>query len=287
MRVAIYLRVSTSEQAEEGFSISAQKERLRAYVQSQGWTISSIYEDAGFSGGSFNRPAFTRMREDMKRDAFDLLLVYKLDRLSRNMRDLSNLIHEMDNSGIYFKSATEPFDTTTPAGKLIFNMLGSVAEFERGMIAERVRMGMTEKAREGGGLLGFSHPYGYRISDGELRVIEDEARNVRGIYRRCIMGLSLGEIAEELNSAGIQSKKGGKWRKQPVSNILHNPLYAGFMRWAGIYWKGTHQPIVNAEEWNDAQRMLSYRSRSCGSYFTIKEEELVAFNFRTEAAAGC
>ena len=147
MRVAIYLRVSTTEQAEEGYSIAAQRDRLKAYIVSQGWELSEIYEDAGFSGGNLNRPAFLKLREDLRKKNFDLILVYKLDRLSRNMRDLSNLVHEMDESGVYFKSATEPFDTTTPAGKLIFNMLGSVAEFERGMIAERVKMGMLQKAK--------------------------------------------------------------------------------------------------------------------------------------------
>ncbi|MBX8631849.1 MAG: recombinase family protein [Thermoplasmata archaeon YP2-bin.285] len=261
MKVAIYLRVSTTEQAEEGYSISAQRERLKAYIVSQGWELAETYEDAGFSGGSLNRPAFARMREDIKKRSFDLILVYKLDRLSRNMRDLSNLIHELDEYGIYFKSATEPFDTTTPAGKLIFNMLGSVAEFERGMIGERVKMGMLQKAKEGNGLLGFNHPYGYDYTDSGLDVNEAEARNVRAIYTKYLRGYTLEEIANELNNSGVKTKRSKRWTRQTVLNVLTNPLYAGYNRWGSIYWHGKHHPIVEPDTWNKAQHLRTIRSR--------------------------
>ncbi|MEM3851589.1 MAG: recombinase family protein [Methanomassiliicoccales archaeon] len=262
MKVAIYLRVSTAEQAEEGFSIAAQRERLKAYVVSQGWQLAKEYEDGGFSGGTLNRPAFLRMMEDLKRREFDLILVYKLDRLSRNMRDLSNLVHEMDKSGIYFKSATEPFDTTTPAGKLIFNMLGSVAEFERGMIAERVKMGMMQKAKEGKGHLGFNIPYGYAYLNGKLEPIPNEASTIHRIYDDCLFGHSLSEISRNLNSNGTKTKRGREWAPQTVLNVLTNPIYAGYHRWSFIYWKGNHLPLMGLEKWNATQRILNLRSRT-------------------------
>ncbi len=262
MKVAIYLRVSTTEQAEEGFSIAAQKERLKAYIQSQGWELATIYEDGGFSGGTINRPSFNKLRSDMKTGMFDLILVYKLDRLSRNMRDLSNLVHEMDEHNIYFKSATEPFDTTTPAGKLIFNMLGSVAEFERGMIAERVKMGMMQKAKEGKGILGFNHPYGYDFVDGRLLRNAHEARVVLDIFGQYNSGSSLMEVAMGLNSSGVTTKKGSMWKKQTVLNVITNPLYAGYHRWSSFYWRGEHDPLVDTGTWNLAQRVRSYRQRS-------------------------
>ncbi len=262
MNVAIYLRVSTTEQAEEGYSISAQKERLKAYIVSQGWSLSQIYEDAGFSGGTLNRPAFGKLREDMKKSSFNLILVYKLDRISRNMRDLSNLVHEMDENGIFFKSATEPFDTTTPAGKLIFNMLGSVAEFERGMIAERVKMGMLQKAKEGKGILGFNHPYGYDYAEESLTVNDLEAAVVARIYDAYLNGSSLQEIASSLNGAGITTKNSCNWTRQTVLNVLTNPLYAGYHRWGPFYWKGTHKELIPQDKWNSAQRIRSYRSHS-------------------------
>lgn len=271
MKVAIYLRVSTTEQAEEGFSIAAQKERLKAYVQSQGWELGPIYEDGGFSGGTINRPSFGKLREDMKLKKFDLILVYKLDRLSRNMRDLSNLVHEMDEQGVFFKSATEPFDTTTPAGKLIFNMLGSVAEFERGMIAERVKMGMLQKAKEGKGVLGFNHPYGYDYSEGVLIPNQQEAAAVRQIYSSYISGQTLSEIATILNSRGILTKKGRAWTKQTVLNIVTNPLYAGYHRWLTFYWKGEHLPLVETNKWNSAQKIRSYRSRKRNAVLQVEE----------------
>jgi site-specific DNA recombinase len=269
MKVAIYLRVSTTEQAEEGFSIAAQKERLKAYVLSQGWELASTYEDGGFSGGTTNRPSFNRLREDMKHRQFDLILVYKLDRLSRNMRDLSNLVHEMDECGVYFKSATEPFDTTTPAGKLIFNMLGSVAEFERGMIAERVKMGMVQKAKEGKGILGFNHPYGYEYTNGALLPDINEAPVVKYVYSRYLAGASLGEIAMELNSKGVATKNRKSWSKQTVRNVLGNPLYAGFLRWSVFYWKGEHTPIIDIVTWNRAQKERSYRTRSSSAVLQV------------------
>ena len=261
MRVAIYLRVSTTEQAEEGYSIAAQRDRLKAYIVSQGWELSEIYEDAGFSGGNLNRPAFLKLREDLRKKNFDLILVYKLDRLSRNMRDLSNLVHEMDESGVYFKSATEPFDTTTPAGKLIFNMLGSVAEFERGMIAERVKMGMLQKAKEGNGILGFNHPYGYRYEEGGLQVEDREAMVVKRIYDEYLKGHSLQDIATGMNMKDIKTKNLKAWTRQTVLNVLTNPLYAGYHRWSLFYWKGKHAPIVDQEKWNAAQRLRQLRSR--------------------------
>lgn len=261
MKVAIYLRVSTTEQAEEGYSISAQRERLKAYIVSQGWSLSEIYEDAGFSGGTLNRPAFVKLRNDMRIGSFNLILVYKLDRISRNMRDLSNLVHEMDENGIFFKSATEPFDTTTPAGKLIFNMLGSVAEFERGMIAERVKMGMLQKAKEGKGMLGFNHPYGYDYSDQSLTVNSLEAVVVTRIYDSYLNGCSLQDIASSLNNDGIRTKNSCIWTRQTVLNVLTNPLYAGYHRWGPVYWRGTHMALIPQERWNSAQRIRSYRSR--------------------------
>ncbi len=262
MNVAIYLRVSTTEQAEEGYSISAQKERLKAYIVSQGWSLSGIYEDAGFSGGTLNRPSFAKLREDMKNGSFNLILVYKLDRISRNMRDLSNLVHEMDENGIFFKSATEPFDTTTPAGKLIFNMLGSVAEFERGMIAERVKMGMLQKAKEGKGMLGFNHPFGYDYAGQALTVNSVEAAVVARIYETYLNGCTLQEIASSLNDDGIMTKNARRWTRQTVFNVITNPLYAGYLRWGPFYWRGSHMALVPQEKWNNVQRIRSYRSHS-------------------------
>lgn len=271
MKVAIYLRVSTTEQAEEGFSIAAQKERLKAYIQSQGWTLASVYEDGGYSGGTINRPSFNKLRDDMRLKQFDLILVYKLDRLSRNMRDLSNLVHEMDESGVYFKSATEPFDTTTPAGKLIFNMLGSVAEFERGMIAERVKMGMMQKAKEGKGLLGFNHPYGYDYHNGTLTINEVEADVTRSIFAMYLTGSSLSAIADQLNSRGIRTKNTRSWSKQTVLNVLSNPLYAGYHRWSAFYWKGNHTPVIDIKTWNRAQKVKSYRSKSNRHFLQVEK----------------
>ncbi len=262
VRAALYLRVSTAEQAQEGYSIDAQRERLKAYCVSQDWKIVGIYEDAGYTGGNMNRPQLTKMRSDFDKKLFDILLVYKLDRLSRNMRDLSNLVNDLQKFGIHLKSATEPFDTSTPAGKLILNMLGSVAEFERGMIGERVKMGMIEKAKEGDGFLGFNHPYGYDYSNGKLEVNQCEAEVVRTIFKLYLQGESMGKIVEHLNALGISSKHGGKWAKGKIDFILGNPLYCGMKHWDGIVTKSEHPAIVSVEDYNEVQEIRKVRVKN-------------------------
>jgi len=262
VRAALYLRVSTAEQAQEGYSIDAQRERLKAYCLSQDWKVAGIYEDAGYTGGNMNRPQLIRLKEDIPKKLFDVILVYKLDRLSRNMRDLSNFVNDLQKYNIHLKSATEPFDTSTPAGKLILNMLGSVAEFERGMIGERVKMGMLEKAKEGDGFLGFNHPYGYDYSNGTLTLNQMEAEVVRTIFKLYLQGESMGRIVEHLNTLGIPSKHGKKWAKAKIDIILSNPLYCGLKHWDGIITKSNHPPIVSIEDFNEVQEIRKVRIKN-------------------------
>jgi len=144
MLVSIYIRVSTEEQAKEGYSLTTQREYLEDYAKREGYEVYKIYSDDGISGYSERRPALQELLQDAKLRRFDLVIVYKIDRFSRNLKDLLNLVDELSNSGVGFKSATEPFDTTTSAGKLMFQQLGSFAEFERNRLAERVMPGMIK-----------------------------------------------------------------------------------------------------------------------------------------------
>jgi len=142
MKIAIYIRVSTEDQVKEGYSIEVQKEYLKSFAKKENLEIFKTYQDDGISGYILNRPSLAELLKDAKDKKFDLVLVYKIDRFSRNLKDLLNLVDELSFYGIGFKSATEPFDTTTSAGKLMFQQLGSFAEFERNRIAERVFPGM-------------------------------------------------------------------------------------------------------------------------------------------------
>ena len=144
MKAALYLRVSTENQAKEGYSLEVQREYLESFAKREGAEAFKIYQDDGISGYSAERPALKELLKDSKKKRFDLVLVYKIDRFSRNLKDLLNLVDELSSYGVGFKSATEPFDTTTSAGKLMLQQLGSFAEFGRNRITERVFLGMVK-----------------------------------------------------------------------------------------------------------------------------------------------
>ena len=135
--VAIYIRVSTEDQAKEGYSLEVQRENLESFAEREGLEIFKVYQDDGISGYTTERPALKQLLKDAKQKKFNLVSVYKIDRFSRNLKDMLNLVDELSSYGVGFKSATEPFDTTTSAGKLMLQQLGSFAEFERNRIAER------------------------------------------------------------------------------------------------------------------------------------------------------
>ena len=171
MRIAIYIRVSTEDQAKEGYSLEVQREYLESFAKREGLEIFKIYQDDGISGYSTERPALKDLLKDAKGRKFDLVLVYKIDRFSRNLKDLLNLVDELSSSSIGFKSATEPFDTTTSAGKLMFQQLGSFAEFERNRIAERVFPGMVKGVQRGNWQGARYAPYGYTYTK-EKKLLE-------------------------------------------------------------------------------------------------------------------
>ena len=239
MRVALYTRVSTEDQAREGYSLEVQSEYLLNFAKREKWQISSpegsakVYEDDGYSGYSLDRPAFEALMDDARRKKFDLILVYKLDRFSRRLRDILNILDELETLGIEFKSATEPYDTTTSSGKLMIQQLGSFAEFERNRIIERVFPGMIKGAQNGRWQGARYTPFGYRY-DKELKklvVCQDEAKLVKDIYRRYLAGDSACRIAGDLYNEGIHSRSGGKFHSKLICDILKNKVYLGKLVW--------------------------------------------------------
>jgi len=164
LKIAIYLRVSTEDQAKEGYSLEVQREYLEAFAQREGYEVFKVYCDDGISAYSTRRPALQQLLADAKAKRFELVLVHKIDRFSRNLKDLLMLVDELSSYGVGFKSATEPFDTTTSAGKLMFQQLGSFAEFERNRIAERVFPGMVKGVQQGNWQGARFAPYGYKYN---------------------------------------------------------------------------------------------------------------------------
>ena len=246
MRAALYARVSTEDQAKEGYSLDAQIKRLEAYCRVRNWEISGIYRDEGFSGRSSVRPEYNRMFSES--DNWDVLLVLKMDRIHRNSVNFTFMMDELRRKGKEFNSMQEKFDTTTAMGRFVMDIVQRIAQLESEQIGERVKVGMTRKAKFGTGYMGFGHPFGYVYNNGTLKVIEFEATTVKNIFKMRSEGMSMHGIADALNNSFIFTKKGGRWSTQTISNILTNPVYAGYTRWDGIVRLSDHEAIIDAED---------------------------------------
>ncbi len=258
VRVAIYTRVSTEDQAKEGFSLDAQRERLQAYCLARDWAVAATYIDDGHSGRNTKRPAYQRMMAE--RDRWDALLVIKMDRIHRNARNFMEMMDDLREWEKDFVSATESLDTSTAMGRFVMDIIQRIAQLESEQIGERVYMGMSQKAKVGPGILGFHAPLGYEVSEGQLVPEEREANLVREIFDRCREGRTLEEIASDLNAGGHRTKRGTEWTAVKVHRIVHNPVYAGFLRWDGILRRAEHPAIVPVETFNEAQESLRHRA---------------------------
>lgn len=265
MRAAIYVRVSTEEQAAEGYSIDAQKELLQDYCLVEGWDVAGVYEDDGFSGRNDKRPAYRRMMAEM--DSWDLILVIKMDRIHRNSRNFMNMMEVLDRHGKMFVSQSESLDTTNALGRFVVDMIQRLAQLESEQIGERTHMGMREKAEtledatEGKRTMGFTPPFGYRLENGALKEDEDELPVVKRMFDEYAEGRTVDEICWSLNREGILTRRGNPWNKRNMSTILHNPVYAGFMRWEDVLIKHPAAVAVTSEEFNAVQELMASRIR--------------------------
>ena len=284
MKVAFYLRVSTEDQAKEGYSLEVQREYLESFAKCEGFVVFKVYQDDGISGYSKDRPALKELLKDAKEKRFDFVLVYKIDRFSRNLKDMLNLVDELSSYGIGFKSATEPFDTTTSAGKLMFQQLGSFAEFERNRIAERVFPGMVKGVQQGNWQGARYSPYGYRYNKEKklLEVDEKEAKVVKLIYTMFLCDKSIFAITEYLTKKGYRNRKGNIFSTKLIGDILKNRIYTGKLVWNRYHYdrtqktkrgyryiknppekviisQGKHQPIISEEDFEAVQEKLKAR----------------------------
>lgn len=260
-KVAIYIRVSTQEQAKEGYSISAQKDKLIAYCKAKNWLIYDIYVDGGFSGGNLNRPALKQLLKDL--DHFNVVLVYKLDRLSRSQKDTLFLIEDKFlNKNVDFVSLSEAFDTTTPFGKAMIGILSVFAQLERETIKQRARLGKERRAKEGLWRGGANVPTGYKYieENNELVIDEYEAIHVKEIFKLYKEGNGYNKIAEILNEKGFRKKNGVKWQINAVKRILKNPIYKGYIKYNGEIYPGCHEAIIDEKYFEEVQNLLKKRS---------------------------
>lgn len=269
-RVALYARVSTEDQAKEGFSLGAQIERLRSYCQARGWAAYKEYVEDGYSGRDIKRPAYRAMMEDM--DHWDVLLVMKMDRIHRNSKNFMEMMDGLRKAEKEFVSMTESLDTSTAMGRFVVDIIQRIAQLESEQIGERVYAGMKQKAQtplerldpERSPYLGFPHPYGYDYEGGRLTIKKGEAEVVEKIYSLYLGGATISGIVEGLNSRGVLSKTGKQWYKKTVAAILKNPLYCGYVRWDGGRERRGHRAIIDIETFNAVQRRLKASARNHG-----------------------
>ncbi len=238
--------------------MAAQEERLRAYCQARGWDIAGTYRDDGHSGRTVKRPAYQKMMED--RESWDTVLVLKMDRIHRNSRHFMEMMENLGKAGKDFVSATESLDTTTAMGRFVMDIIQRIAQLESEQIGERVYMGMSQKAKVGPGVLGFPAPLGYEVRDGALHVNEEEAKTVREIFEAALSGRTMEDIARDLNARSVKTKAARDWTAVKIHRILHNPVYAGHLRWDHIDRKAEHEPIILVEVFNRVQKSLRARA---------------------------
>lgn len=274
-KAAIYARVSTEEQVKDGFSIQAQLSELDRYAAANNIEIVAKYIDEGASGKSITgRPYMKRLLKDAQERKFDTVMVYKIDRLARKLRDALEISDTLEQHNVKLISLNENFDTSTAFGRTAFQMLCSFAELERNTIVDRVKMGMIQRAKEGkynGGIV-----LGYDSVDKFLVINNDEAILVRKIFDYAEQDMGLKAITRRLNEMGYKTKKGKPFSTYSIKTILNNPIYIGKIRfnqledWSEkrrsgknadyILVDGVHEPIISKEQWDNVQRIIQKRS---------------------------
>jgi DNA invertase Pin-like site-specific DNA recombinase len=254
IRAAIYTRVSTEDQAKEGFSLDAQLEKLRSYCKARDWIVADEYIDDGYSGRNVKRPAYSKMMQETEK--WDILLVIKMDRIHRNSKNFMTMMEYLKQMDKEFVSMSESLDTSTAMGRFVMDIIQRIAQLESEQIGERVYIGMEQKARTEGGVLGFNIPFGYNYSNGKLTINEEESNIVKNIYSYYKEGKSMGEIAKMLNSTKIPTKKGGLWAKKTISTILKNPTYCGYLHWKQYVYKNDHDAIILDDDFNQIQHLI-------------------------------
>lgn len=266
-KVAIYVRVSTTSQAEEGYSIDEQKDKLTSYCNIKEWTVYNIYTDGGFSGSNTDRPALDQLIKDAKRKKFDTVLVYKLDRLSRSQKDTLYLIEDVFIANdIAFLSLQENFDTSTPFGKAMIGLLSVFAQLEREQIKERMQLGRVGRAKSGKSMMWSRVAYGYTYhkETGEMTINELEAMVVKEVFETYLGGRSITKLRDDLNQ---KYPKTPAWGYRIIRQMLDNPVYCGYNQYKGEIYKGNHEPIISEEIFNKTQEELKIRQRTAAEKF--------------------
>ncbi len=270
IRCAIYTRKSSEEGLEQAFnSLDAQREACDAYIKSQkheGWVADrESYDDGGYSGGNLDRPALARLLEDVRANRINVIVVYKIDRLTRALSDFAKIVEVLDAQKASFVSVTQQFNTTTSMGRLTLNVLLSFAQFEREVTGERIRDKIAASKKKGM-WMGGSPPLGYDVGDKKLIINKREAQTVRHIFNRYLEIKSAVVLASELARGGIRSKRrtsqsgresgGAFFTHGALLHLLQNPVFIGKVRHNGVHHEGIHEAIVDQALWEAVQTLV-------------------------------
>lgn len=266
-RCAIYCRKSTDDGLEQDYnSLDAQRLSAEHYIASQAinnWVaLEKHYDDGGFSGGNVNRPALQELLQDVKAGKIDVVVVYKIDRLSRSLLDFADLLQVFDEHKVTFVSATQQIDTGSSAGRMMLNILMTFAQFEREIISERIRDKMAS-SRKKGMWVGGAVPFGYQVQDKKLVVHPRDAQTVRFIYSRYMELGSVPHLARELQENLLVGPKGRiVWRHETIYRILSNPTYLGKVAYKGEIYDGQHDALIPEKLWQEVQGALACRTHT-------------------------
>lgn len=241
-KVAIYSRVSTEEQAKEGLSVDAQIDKCESYCKARGWEVFKVYKDAGFSAGSLDRPALELLLRDAQEKKFNIILVYKIDRFSRKLKDLITILEDLKTKGINFTSVTEQIDTTSAMGEAFFQIIGVFAQLERGMVKERVQLSFDRKINLGEAL--YRAPLGYTYQNKKLIKHPENSEKIKEIFEMWIAGINYKNICQKF---GISSST--------LYQIIKNPIYTGKIRYKGELYSGKQPPIIDEQLFKQANKI--------------------------------
>ncbi len=242
---AIYIRVSTQDQAQHGFSLDAQQDTLQNYAKVMGYDIFKIYRDEGKSAKDMNRPEMQQMLKDAEAKKFSAIFIYKLDRFSRSIKDLILTIDQLKTWGIDFISLQDKIETTSASGKLMFHIISAFAEFERNIIGDRTTFGMARKAKEGGFIT--KAPKGYKLVNKRLIKDTEQEKEIKEIFNSFLNSdISLTQLAKKYNMTTSGIKK-----------LLQNTTYLGKVKFANVESQGEHEPIILEELFNKVQEKLN------------------------------
>jgi len=241
-KVAIYSRVSTEEQAKEGLSVDAQIDKCESFCKARGWEVFKVYKDAGFSAGSLNRPALELLLRDAEEKKFNIILVYKIDRFSRKLKDLITILENLKMKGINFTSVTEQIDTTSAMGEAFFQIIGVFAQLERGMVKERVQLSFDRKINLGEAL--YRAPFGYIYQNKKLVKHPENAGKIKEIFEMWNAGINYKEICKKFN-----------FSPSTLYQIIRNPVYIGKIKYKGNLYPGKHPTLINEEIFNKSAQI--------------------------------